>query len=157
DSLIKFCLPVQKVRPDARDEIKRREDAIEKILLEQQKPVLQLAALNDRILVSGGAGTGKTLIAMETARRAAESGVRVGLLCYNQLIGKWMRRKIEESQPPVPNLVVGRAIQVLAEMARVEIPEQPSQDYWEVELPDQVEDRVTNPDFKATAVFDYLV
>jgi hypothetical protein len=157
DSLIRFCLPVQKVRPDAHEEIRRREEAIESILLQQQKPVLQLSALNDRMIVSGGAGTGKTLIAMETARRAAEKGRRVGLLCYNQLIGKWMRQKMLDVSPPVPNLIVGRAIQVMAEMAGLEMPEEPSQHYWDVELPDQLEDCITRPDFKAIAAFDYLV
>lgn len=157
DSLIKFCVPVQKARPDAREEIRHREETIEKILLVQQKPALQLAALNDRIVVSGGAGTGKTLIAMETARRAADKGCRVGLLCYNQLIGKWMRQRMVELSPPAPNLIVGRAIQVMAEMAGLEVPEEPLQNYWDVELPSQLEECITNPDFKAIAAFDYLV
>lgn len=157
ESLIKLCVPVQKVRPDAREEIERREEAIEKLLLEQQRPVLQLAAQNDRIIVSGGAGTGKTLIAMEVARRAAETGKRVGLLCYNQLVGKWVKEKMDKLIPPAPNLVVGRAIRVMAEMAAVEVPEKPSKDFWESELPDRLEEIITNPEFKAVAAFDYLV
>lgn len=157
DVLLRFCVPVQKVSPTAREEIDRREQEVEKLLRDQQKPVLQLAALNDRLIVSGGAGTGKTLIAMEVARRAAEKGRRVALLCYNQLIGKWMRERFEEASPALPNLIVGRAIRVMAEMAGLEIAENPPQDYWEVTLPQQLEERLTDPDFKCAAAFEYLV
>lgn len=157
DAIIKLCVPVQKVSFDSREEIKRREEAVEKILREQQKPVLQLAALNNRLIVSGGAGTGKTLIAMEVARRAAEKDLRVALLCYNQLVGDWMRQKVEKIGPTLPNLVVGRAIQVMAEMTGIEIPSNPSREYWEEQLPQELEERLTDPDFKASSAFDYLV
>ena len=122
DSIVKFCVPVQKRQPDAREEIRRREDEISRILREQQKPVLQLTDLNSRVVVSGPAGTGKTLIAMEVARRAAEKGRRVALLCYNQLVGEWVRNHMASIQPEMPNLVVGRAIQVMAAMAGIDIP-----------------------------------
>ncbi|MDR4485051.1 MAG: NERD domain-containing protein [Nitrospirales bacterium] len=157
DTIVKSCVPVQKFHPDARYEIARREEDIERILRQQQKPVLQLAAWNERLIVSGGAGTGKTLIAMEVARRAAEQGRRVGLLCYNQLVGDWMKQRIEQTNPVLPNLLAGRAIRVVSEMAGVEIPGNPSQDFWEKELPQIIEERLTDPDFKACAVFDFLV
>lgn len=157
DAIIKLCVPVQKFNPDSREEIKRREEAVEKILREQQKPVLQLTALNKRVLVSGGAGTGKTLIAMEVAQRAAEKGLRVALLCYNQLVGDWMKQKVEKVSPVPPNLITGRAIRVMAEITGIEIPNNPIQDYWDVQLPLELEERLTDPDFKATAAFEYLV
>ena len=157
DALVRFCIPVQKVTPDAREEINRREELIERLLRDQQKPVLQLAELNQRVIVSGGAGTGKTLIAMEVARRAAEKGHRVALICYNQLVGNWMRQRLENAEPALPNLVVGRAIQVMAEMTNLEISDNASHDYWEVELPEKLEERLTEPDFKSAAMFDYLV
>jgi len=155
--IVEACVPVQKRRPDAREEIRRREEQAASILREQQKPVLQLAELNDRLIVSGGAGTGKTLIAMEVARRAAERGRRVALLCYNQLVGDWMRQRMVQAGPIPPNLVIGRAIRVMAEMTGVTIPEAPPQDFWDTDLPQQLEDRLTDPDLKATAAFDYLV
>jgi hypothetical protein len=157
DAIVNVCVPVRKFSPDARDEIRRREEEVEKILREQQKPVLQLAALNDRVIVSGGAGTGKTLIATEVARRAAEQGHRVALLCYNQLVGDWVRQKIEKGKPILPNLIAGRAIRVMAEMTGVRIPDNPTREYWEGQLPQELEERLTDPDFKAAASFDYLV
>ncbi len=156
-SMVEACVPVQKRRPDAREEVRRREEQAASILLEQQKPVLRLSELNDRLIVSGGAGTGKTLIAMEIARRAAERGRRVALLCYNQLVGDWMRQRIAQTGPLPPNLVVGRAIRVMAEMTGVAIPEAPPPVFWETDLPQQLEDRLTDPDLEAASVFDYLV
>jgi nuclease-like protein/UvrD-like helicase family protein/schlafen family protein len=157
DCIVSCCLPVQKHQPGAREQIRQRELEMERVLCDQQKPVLQLVALNDRLIVGGGAGTGKTLIAMEVARRIAEQGRRVALLCFNQLIGDWMRRQIGKNNPLLPNLIVGRAIRIMAEMTGVRIPEDPASEYWENELPDQLEERLTDPDFKAAAAFDYLV
>jgi hypothetical protein len=157
DSILKYCLPIQKRHPGAREEIERRQEQMEKFLREQQKPVLQLADLNNHLIVSGGAGTGKTLIAMEIARRAAEKGNRVALLCFNQLVGEWMRRQVEGISPPNPNLVTGRAIQVMADLTGLEIPKAPTREFWETTLPQKLEERLTDPDFRATAIFDYLI
>lgn len=157
EAIVTYCLPVRKRRPDARDEITRREEQIERMLREQQKPVLELAALNDRLIVSGGAGTGKTLISMEVARRAAEAGRRVALLCFNQLIGEWMQQQVKAIEPQLPTLIVGRAIRVMAQMTGLQIPGDPPRDYWDVELPRLLEERLTDPDFKAAATFDYVV
>jgi len=157
EKIIKACLPIQKQRPSAREEIKRRELELNRILLDQQKPVLQLTELNKRVVVTGAAGTGKTLIAMEVARRASQKGHRVGLLCFNQLVADWMELEIRSRIPPPPNLIVGRAIRVLAQMSGVTVPEHPSSSFWLHDLPEQFEDRLTDPDFRAVASFDYLV
>lgn len=157
DEIVRCCVPVQKARPQSREEITRREEEVARLLRGQQKPVLQLAALNDRVIVSGGAGTGKTLVAMEVARSAAEKGRRVALLCYNQLIGDWMKQRIEQTSPALPNLVAGRAIRIMAEMIGLRIPESPSLGFWDIDLPRELENRLTDPDLKASAAFDYFV
>jgi hypothetical protein len=157
EEIVAFCLPVQKRRPDVRAEILHREEEAERILRAQQKPVLMLAALNDRLIVSGGAGTGKTLIAMEVARRAASQGKRVALLCFNQLVGDWLKRQMERNMTSFPNLVAGRAIKVMTEMSGLIIPQNPSKEFWENDLPERLEEHLTDPDFRAVASFDYLV
>ena len=157
DLIINACIPVRRRRPDAREEIERREEQVERMLREQQKPVLQLAKANSRLIVSGGAGTGKTRIAIEVARRAAEDGRRVALLCFNQLIGNWLIEQTEGIVPQLPNLVVGRAFQIMATMLDMKIPDSPSSEFWEVDLPAAVEERLTNPELKAVSAFDYLV
>lgn len=157
DAIIGVCLPVQKRRPDAREEIARREQDLERMLREQQKPVLQLARSNERLLITGAAGTGKTLIAMEVARRAAERGRRVGLLCFNQLVGTWIGRNIAASHAVTPNLIVGRVFQIMAEMSGISIPADPTNEYWDNEFPTHVLEQLTDPEFVAAAAFDLLV
>jgi hypothetical protein len=157
EAVVSICFPAQRRRPSIREEIERREAEIGRLLRVQQKPVLELAALNDRMVVGGAAGTGKTLIAMEVARRAAERGRRVGLVCYNQLVGDWMKDQIRREGASLPNLIAGRAIRIMAEMTGVTIPKDPSPQYWDLELPLQLEERLTDPDFRGSAQFDYLV
>jgi hypothetical protein len=42
-------------------------------------------------------------------------------------------------------------------MTGLEIPENPSRHFWEAALPQRLEEKLTDPDFKAGACFDYLV
>lgn len=157
EAIVVLCAPVQKWHPERRTEIIERERAAEKVLREQQKPVLQLAALNPQLIVTGPAGTGKTLIASEIAYRSAASGKRIGLLCFNSLVGEWIRDKARAATPPLPTLIAGRAIRVMADMTGITIPPNPTAGYWENELPDLLEERITDPDFRAQAAFDYLI
>ena len=157
ESIVSTCLPVCKRRFGAREEIERREQEAERLLRVQQKPVLQLAALNDRVVVSGAAGTGKTLIAMEVACRAAERRRRTALVCFNQLVGDWLHAQVQRRAAPPPNLITGRAIRIIAEMAGVTVPTAPESRYWDQDLPAQLEERLTDPDFRSDALFDYLV
>ncbi|MCU0789547.1 MAG: NERD domain-containing protein [Nitratireductor sp.] len=157
DRIVASCVPIRRFRPDASEEISRREQEVDRLLREQQKPVLQLADMNSRLVVTGAAGTGKTLIAMELARRKALAGKRVALLCFNQLIGDWIVQQVESIEPRLPNLIAGRAIKVMANLAGIPIPEAPDADYWEVEFPAQFEASLADDDLRAAATFDVLI
>jgi hypothetical protein len=60
-------------------------------LTEEQFSLLELLDDFPRVGVAGGAGTGKTLVAMERARRLAGEGQRVLLLCYNKCLAAHLR------------------------------------------------------------------
>lgn len=62
-------------------------------LTEEQYAALDLARDNDRCLFKGAAGTGKTMLALECTRRSVAAGHRVGLLCYNRLLGHWLKQQ----------------------------------------------------------------
>lgn len=59
---------------------------------------------NPRTIVRGKAGTGKTLIALDRAKRLAALGKKVLFLCYNQLLAKHLRQSAYEGRIPAGNL-----------------------------------------------------
>lgn len=60
---------------------------------EDQFKALDSLESNQRIAFSGAAGTGKTFLALEAARRATGSGLRALFCCYNRLLGDWLERE----------------------------------------------------------------
>ena len=61
-------------------------------LADEQLRVLAAAEDNPRAIVTGGAGTGKTLFARELCLRAAAKGQRVLYLCFTEPLGKAVDR-----------------------------------------------------------------
>src|SRR6185437_4534621 len=76
-------------------------------LTEEQYATLDLLSANPRCLFEGAAGTGKTLLALEFARRCAQSGDRVLLICFNRLLGNWFSNEIRDTCPGRP-ITAGR-------------------------------------------------
>lgn len=66
------------------------------ILTEEQYDVLDEQADNDRLLVSGVAGTGKTLLALEQCRRGYYTGRKMLYLCYNNNIERYVQSVIKK-------------------------------------------------------------
>ncbi len=59
-------------------------------LTEEQYQSFEAVNENDRVLFHGAAGTGKTMLALELAKRRAAAGDRVALVCYNRILGDWL-------------------------------------------------------------------
>jgi len=60
----------------------------------QQLSILGMLRLHSRVLLRGGAGTGKTILAIEKARRSASQGRPTLLLCYNELLGEFLKQSL---------------------------------------------------------------
>lgn len=67
------------------------EDAAD-ILTDQQAVILSATRLLNRVEVRGGAGSGKTFMAVEQARRLAADGQRVALICYSHGLASYLKR-----------------------------------------------------------------
>jgi hypothetical protein len=67
------------------------EDAAD-ALTEHQAMILDAIRLLNRVEVRGGAGSGKTFLAVEQARRLATAGQRVALVCYSHGLASYLRR-----------------------------------------------------------------
>ncbi|WP_323796858.1 NERD domain-containing protein [Nisaea sp.] len=64
-------------------------------LTQQQIQILDLLSRQRRVAISGGAGTGKTVLATEKARRLAGEGFKTLLTCYNVPLSEHLRRVCE--------------------------------------------------------------
>ena len=72
-------------------QIENAEEELIKLTKEQYRCIDQLED-NKRCLIEGGAGTGKTLLALEEVKKAVAKGMRVALFCYNKNLGAWMEQ-----------------------------------------------------------------
>ena len=85
-------------------------------LTEDQLRLIDVVEANPRVICSGGAGTGKTMLALELAKRWGVSGMKTALACHSP----WLKRFLERNA--VPGLVVSLAesIHVAAKRAGIE-------------------------------------
>jgi hypothetical protein len=67
-------------------------------LTAQQSIILQATRLLKRVEIRGGAGSGKTFLALEQTRRLQKDGQRVALLCYSHGLASYLKR-LTESWP----------------------------------------------------------
>jgi hypothetical protein len=85
-------------------------------LTEDQLRLIDVVEANPRVICSGGAGTGKTMLALELAKRWCASGMSTALVCHSP----WLKGFLEQNA--VPGLIVSLAdsIHVTAKRVGVE-------------------------------------
>lgn len=76
------------------EEIQRYDALAKKVLTDEQERILEETELDKRKVFFGAAGTGKTFLALEKARRLAKAGKKVFLTCYNKNLAAYMRTGI---------------------------------------------------------------
>lgn len=106
-------------------------------LTESQYAVLEQLDGNQRVCVLGGAGTGKTLLAMEQARRLAAQGHRVLLTCFNAPLGAHIRSELGKVEG-VEVLHFHLLCRTWANSVGLDTEQgedEPDHDYWDVRLP----------------------
>ena len=98
----------------------------------EQFSALDAMESNPRVTFVGPAGTGKTLLAIEAARRGADAGRRVLLVCFNRLLGKWLGDQMSDLRADV---VVRTLHQHMLAISGTGSVENPAPGFWESELP----------------------
>ncbi len=66
------------------------------LLTSGQAKVLDLLDSFHRVEIRGGAGSGKTWLAVEKARRLTAAGQRVALMCYSRGLAEFLKRRVEK-------------------------------------------------------------
>ncbi len=108
------------------------------LLTNEQSLALRKMARNPRMEIRGCAGSGKTLLAVEHAKRLATEGKEVVFVCFNRRLADFLRAR--ERNDRIHFSHFHRLCRALAGKAGIKLPEYPEdetpQQFWEKELPD---------------------
>lgn len=104
--------------------------------LGEQYDALDNMQFNRTVLFTGPAGTGKTWLAMEAARRESGLGHTGRLLCFNRLLG----RRLSLDMAGVPGLRTFTFHQELLRLTGQPVPRDADARFWDTELPDRATD-----------------
>jgi Nuclease-related domain/UvrD-like helicase C-terminal domain/AAA domain len=106
-------------------------------LTQQQAMVLSAIRLLHRVEIRGGAGSGKTWLAIEQARRMAQQGQRVALLCYSRGLARFMQKRVETLPRRQRPAYVG-TFHYLGDQWGATLESDDDSDFWERRLPAQM-------------------
>jgi hypothetical protein len=121
--------------------LKSRVEDINRELLqmtESQISAMRMLRHYRKYIVTGSAGTGKTLLALARARQLQEDGFKTLLICYNQQLGKLLRAEVEGS-----GILAGSFHSIcfdLAQQAGMIDGAEESQEWWDTTLPAMLPD-----------------
>lgn len=120
-------------------------------LLDEQLELLNALADNERVLVVGPAGCGKTFMALEAARREVALGRRGLLLCFNRAIAEHLRAEAGD----IPGLTVSTLHDVMLDAAGIPAGDHNDREFWEQQLPQAAADELIDQD--QSQLVDYLI
>ena len=138
---------------------RRAIDQLEESILhftEEQLDGLDYFEDNSRIIFKGPAGTGKTFLALEAARRAMIEGKHVLLLCYNKLLGDWLKDQTSSFVNAGLQLRCGTLHSVLLDIAGARSVKDANNAYWEKQLPLLAVDHLLD-DKRLFPLYDMLI
>lgn len=109
---------------------RRRSEEI-KEYTERQLVALDAMHAQDRVFFTGPAGTGKTFLALEAARRAAAQGEEVLFLCFNRLLGEWL----DDQMRDLDRVDTGTLHSLMLQLTNESVEGDESPEFWNQRLP----------------------
>lgn len=103
-------------------------------LTERQKVLLSATRSLPRIKFTGGAGSGKTWLAVEKARLLSKQGKHVGLFCYNKGLGMYLQRQVSPWKSAKPAFT-GEFHEYVRSLG---VPDGVGQEYFDIDMPKQL-------------------
>ncbi len=144
-------------RPVGPDILKATERLLE--LTETQAQVFEGLYVQDRVLVEGVAGSGKTFLALHRALAFSREGKRTLFVCYNKELAAWLRAHVEEDPTTAEFrslLSIKHFHSLAADLAKdagIEFRPQaggaPTDSFWNDEVPDLMEQAILNLGYAA--------
>lgn len=134
DALSGRFLPQRNSQLSIEASVAQRDDLVERLSAEQAR-ILDVAGQLSRVEVRGGAGSGKTWLAVEQARRLSRDGKRVALICYSRGLAQWMQRRVSTFGPDERPAYVGTFHGIGRAWGAPDGSDDDSR-FWEVELPE---------------------
>ena len=112
-------------------------------LTEEQYRALDEMVNNQRVVFEGPAGTGKTLLAIEAARRAIDAGERVLVVCHNRGLADYLRQALQDRAGP--DVFVGTIHSYLMKLTGLVHPKDgaSTSSFYRETLPEAALDRLT--------------
>lgn len=127
------------------------------VLTEEQYKCLDQLEDNKRCVIQGPAGTGKTLLALEAAKKAVAKGHKVALFCFNRNLGQYLEKYFQNQNENVRPEYVGTLHKFLVEFLNTKniyVAEDPSHPrYFDEILPNKFIEHMINSEH----LFDYLI
>ncbi|GAA4124027.1 ATP-binding domain-containing protein [Knoellia locipacati] len=135
-------LPQRSVLAEAQEQ----EDLADRLTVEQAT-ILKVTRLINRVEVRGGAGSGKTLLAMTQAKSLTRGGQgvkpqRVALLCYSIGLATWFQRYFAGENRKNRPAFVGRFEEFASFLGVEEFGTRDEPEFWEETLPQQMAELV---------------
>jgi len=137
--------------------VARRRSLAEKLkqYTHEQFVALDAMQVNPRVVFNGPAGTGKTLLAIEAARRAVLAGKKTLFLCYNKFISQWI--KAQFSEPDMLNLTVRTLHSQMLNICEIKPPVPADSKFWTDILPELAIDVLLTGTGKQVEQFEVLI
>ena len=144
DLLVATMTEPFEIRPMLRNEIAGGEREVVRLTTGQYSVLNMLRAVR-RASIVGGAGTGKTILAVEKARRLAREGFRTLLVCFNSALAGMLAVEVEDVARDTGLLDVKTFHQLCEDLGREagllgERPTPAPQAWWDETLPRALDD-----------------